>query len=206
MARHRSPQGRRTHLRLPLPPVAAAAGAGGGGLVVSSAPAGSIVGPRVIAAVLAGGALAAAGQAALTRALPVATDGAKMLKLSVQELVSGNSTATGVETAVHPVDPADAPAASVVAPLVAPLVALPEVPSAGSSAAEPPVVGVSELVKAADLHARAVAAAAGAVGVCAGPGGSGAVPLPFLPDPRARPDVPGGRVGPHRGFRSVSGL
>jgi len=152
VARHRSPQGRRTHLLLPLPPVAAAAGAGGGGRVVSSAPAGATVGPRVIAAVLAGGALAAAGQAALTRALPVATDGANMLKLSVQELVSGNSTAPGVETAV---DPADAPAASVVAPLVT----LPDVPSAGSSAAEPPVVGVSELVKAADLHARAVAAA-----------------------------------------------
>ena len=155
MARHRSPQGRRTHLRLPLPPVAAAAGAGGGGRVVSSAPAGAVVGPRVIAAVLAGGALAAAGQAALTHALPVATDGANMLKLSVQELVSGDSTATGAETAVDPVDPAYSPAASVVAPLVA----LPEVPSAGSSAAEPPVVGVSELVKAADLHARAVAAA-----------------------------------------------
>lgn len=155
MARHRSPQGRRTHLRLPLPPVAAAAGAGGGGRVVSSAPAGAVVGPRVIAAVLAGGALAAAGQAALTRALPVATDGANMLKLSVQELVSGNSAAPGVETAV---DPADTPAASVVAPLVT----LPEVSSAGSPAAEPPVVGVSELVKAADMHARAVAAARGA--------------------------------------------
>jgi len=151
VARHRSPQGRRTHLRLPLPPVAAAAGAGGGGRVVSSAPAGATLGPRVIAAVLAGGALAAAGQAALTRALPVATDGANMLKLSVQELVSG-SAASGVETAV---DPADATAASVVAPLVT----LPEVSSAGSPATEPSVVGVSELVKAADLHARAVAAA-----------------------------------------------
>jgi len=74
-----------------------------------------------------------------------------MLKLSVQELVSG-SAASGVETAV---DPADATAASVVAPLVT----LPEVSSAGSPAAEPSVVGVSELVKAADLHARAVAAA-----------------------------------------------
>ena len=49
-------------------------------------------------------------------------------------------------------------------------------------------------------------AAAGARGVCAGPGGSGAVPLPFLPDPPARPDVPRGWVGPHRGLRSVSGL
>jgi murein DD-endopeptidase MepM/ murein hydrolase activator NlpD len=71
-----------------------------------------------------------------------------MLKLSVQELVSGDSAAAGIETAV---DPADVPAA--------PLVTLPEVSSAGSPAAEPPVAGVSELVKAADLHARAVAAA-----------------------------------------------
>ena len=133
MARHRSPQGRRTHLRLPLPPVVAAAGAGGGGRVVSYSPASAVVGPRVIAAVLAGGTLAAAGQAALTHALPVATDGANMLKLSVQELVSG-SAASGVETAV---DPADATAASVVAPLVT----LPEVPSAGSPAAAPSVVG-----------------------------------------------------------------
>ena len=102
VARHRSPQGRRTHLRLPLPPVVAAAGAGGGAHA-ASVPAGVVIGPRVIAAVLAGGALAAAGQTALTRALPVATDGANMLKLSVQELVSGNPARTGAETAVDPV-------------------------------------------------------------------------------------------------------
>jgi hypothetical protein len=46
VARHRSPQGRRTHLGLPLPPVAAAAGAGGPALA-SNPP--SSLAPRVVA-------------------------------------------------------------------------------------------------------------------------------------------------------------
>ena len=142
MARHRSPQGRRTHLRLPLPPVVVAAGAGGGAHA-ASVPAGVVIGPRVIAAVLAGGALAAAGQTALTRALPVATDGANMLKLSVQEFMGAQSSPDATATALA------APAA------VAPLVTLPEVSTATSA---PPVAGVSELVKAADRQAQAAAA------------------------------------------------
>jgi murein DD-endopeptidase MepM/ murein hydrolase activator NlpD len=100
----------------------------------------------VVAAVLAGGALAAAGQTALTHALPVATDGANMLKLSVQELVGAPPSAA--------VDPVDATAA--VPAAVAPLVALPEVSTAS---AEPPVAAVSELVKAADLQAEVAAPA-----------------------------------------------
>ena len=136
MARHRSPQGRRTHLGLPLPPVAAAAGAGGGGRAVYP-PAAGVLGPRLIAALLAGGALAAAGQTALTRALPVATDGANMLKLGVQELVGRTSAAGG---------PADVVAAR---PAVAPLAEVAE-------SAELPIAGVSDLVKAANLQARAV--------------------------------------------------
>jgi len=137
VARHRSPQGRRTHLGLPLPPVAAAAGAGGGGRAVSP-PAAGVLGPRLIAALLAGGALAAAGQTALTRALPVATDGANMLKLGVQELVGRTSAADGR---------ADVVAAP---PVVAPLAAVAE-------SAELPIAGVSDLVKAANLQARAAA-------------------------------------------------
>jgi murein DD-endopeptidase MepM/ murein hydrolase activator NlpD len=92
----------------------------------------------VIAAVLAGGTLAAAGQTALSHTLPAATDGANMLKLSVQEFV------------------ADAPAADLPAPadaVAAPLVTLP----AGLAPVEPPVADVSELVKAAQLQARAAA-------------------------------------------------
>ena len=141
MARHRSPQGRRTHLRLPLPPVAAAAGAGGAGYVTASAPLSAVVAPRVIAAVLAGGALAAAGQAALSQTLPVAADGANMLKLSMQELV-GTAPAADASAAAEPV-------------VVAPLVSL---PVAMAPDAEPAVAGVSELVKAAQLRARAAAA------------------------------------------------
>jgi murein DD-endopeptidase MepM/ murein hydrolase activator NlpD len=141
VARHRSPQGRRTHLRLPLPPVAAAAGAGGAGYVTASAPLSAVVAPRVIAAVLAGGALAAAGQTALSQTLPVAADGANMLKLSVQELV-GTAPAADSSAAAEPV-------------VVAPLVSL---PVAMAPDAEPAVAGVSELVKAAQLRARAAAA------------------------------------------------
>jgi murein DD-endopeptidase MepM/ murein hydrolase activator NlpD len=141
VARHRSPQGRRTHLRLPLPPVAAAAGAGGAGYVTAFAPLSAGVAPRVIAAALAGGALAAAGQAALSQALPVAADGANMLKLSVQELV-GTAPAADTSAAAEPV-------------MVAPLVSL---PVAMAPDAEPAVADVSELVKAAQLRARAAAA------------------------------------------------
>jgi murein DD-endopeptidase MepM/ murein hydrolase activator NlpD len=141
VARHRSPQGRRTHLRLPLPPVAAAAGAGGAGYVTASAPLSAVVAPRVIDAVLAGGALAAAGQAALSQTLPVAADGANMLKLSVQELV-GTASAADSSAAAEPV-------------VVAPLVGL---PVAMAPDAEPAVAGVSELVKAAQLRAHAAAA------------------------------------------------
>ena len=141
MARHRSPQGRRTHLRLPLPPLTAAAGAGGGARAVA-APGGTVVGPRVIAAVLAGGTLAAAGQTALSQAVPAATDGVNMLKVGVQELV-GARPATEV-----------AEAATAAAP-VAPLVMLPEV----ARTTEPVVAGVAGLVKAADLQSRAASRA-----------------------------------------------
>jgi murein DD-endopeptidase MepM/ murein hydrolase activator NlpD len=101
----------------------------------------AVVAPRVIAAVLAGGALAAAGQAALSQTLPVAAAGANMLKLSVQELV-GTAPAADSSAAAEPV-------------VVAPLVSL---PVAMAPDAEPAVAGVSELVKAAQLRARATAA------------------------------------------------
>jgi murein DD-endopeptidase MepM/ murein hydrolase activator NlpD len=141
VARHRSPQGRRTHLQLPLPPVAAAAGAGVAGHVAAPA----VLAPRIIAAVLAGGTLAAAGQTALSHTLPAATDGANMLKLSVQEFV-GHA----------PVADLPAPAAPVAAPVVT-------LRAEVAPVAEPPVADVSELVKAAQLQARAAVAEAPAI-------------------------------------------
>jgi murein DD-endopeptidase MepM/ murein hydrolase activator NlpD len=98
----------------------------------------------VIAAVLAGGALAAAGQTALTRALPVATDGANMLKLSVQELVGPAAATTAGDLAgtLH---------TAATGPAVAPLVTL---PAEAAPAVEAPVAGVSDLVKAAQMQAR----------------------------------------------------
>ena len=107
---------------------------------------GVVSAPRVIAAVLAGGALAAAGQTALTRALPVATDGANMLKLSVQELV-------GTAAACSAGDAAGTAHATGAVPTVAPLVTL---PAEVARTAEPPVAGVSELVKAAQRQAQGV--------------------------------------------------
>jgi hypothetical protein len=109
------------------------------------ASAGVISAPRMIAAVLAGGALAAAGQTALTRTLPVATDGANMLKLSVQELVGTAATTAG--------DTGGTTRTAAVAPLVT-------LPAEIAPAAEPPVAGVSELVKAAQRQARGVTDAA----------------------------------------------
>jgi murein DD-endopeptidase MepM/ murein hydrolase activator NlpD len=132
----------------------AAAGAGGGAATASP---GLALGSRVIATVVAGGALAAAGQTALTQALPFATDGANVLKLSVQELVG---------TA-----PAQAVAGSGTA--VAPLVDL--APSVEAVPAEPRVAEVGELVKAMYLHSRAAEAAAQAV--------EAAQPAPAAPSP-----------------------
>jgi murein DD-endopeptidase MepM/ murein hydrolase activator NlpD len=103
-----------------------AAGAGGGAL--ASSPGSSA--PRVIATVLAGGALAAAGQTALTEVLPLAADGTDVLKVGVQQFLGAPTP-----------------------PVTAPLVDL--TPAVAAVAAEPRPVDVGDLVKAADLHRRA---------------------------------------------------
>ena len=95
-------------------------------MLASTAP----LAPRVIATVLAGGALAAAGQSALSQTLPLASDGANVLKLGVQELLG-------------------TPTSSQATPLVA------LAPAVGPAAAVPRPVDVGELVKAAELHRRA---------------------------------------------------
>jgi murein DD-endopeptidase MepM/ murein hydrolase activator NlpD len=145
VARHRSPQGRRAHLGPPLSAPVAAAGVGAHRSVsVPQLP--SSLPVRLVATVVAGGALAAAGQHALTEALPLAADGANVLRLGVEELLGGSPEAATAATAV-PV--------SAAAPLVAEPLA-PVAPAAG----EPVVADATELVKAADLQRAAEEAAA----------------------------------------------
>jgi murein DD-endopeptidase MepM/ murein hydrolase activator NlpD len=114
----------------------------------------------VVGTVLAGGVLAAVGQAALTDAMPVAQDGANVLKLGVQELLGTPTVAT----------------ASVAAPLVD------LAPAADPVAAEPTPVDVGELVKAAQLHERAVAGPAADAGARAPRTGADPVATPRVPD------------------------
>jgi murein DD-endopeptidase MepM/ murein hydrolase activator NlpD len=149
VARHRSPQGRRAHLGLPLSPSPAAAGAGG----AYRLPAPSRPGPaqlssslpvRFVATAVAGSALAAAGQMALTSALPAAVDGANLLRVGVGALFA----------------PGTAAAATTTAPLTAePLTAItpvsPELPAIGGAD-----LATAELVKAAELDRLAAEQAA----------------------------------------------
>jgi murein DD-endopeptidase MepM/ murein hydrolase activator NlpD len=90
--------------------------------------------------VIAGGTLAAAGQAALTEALPAAADGANVLRMSVARMAGADgpgSLGAASTPAAPPVDPAPAVARTV----------------------EPRVADVGDLVKAADLQRRAAPAA-----------------------------------------------
>jgi murein DD-endopeptidase MepM/ murein hydrolase activator NlpD len=145
VARHRSPQGRHTHLG---PPLLAAAAAGVGAhrsvparqlpasltSLTSSTPA------RFVATAVAGSALAAAGQYALTEALPLASDGANVLRLGVDELLGAAPDAAAVVPVALPAESAGSPAAPVTA--------------------EPVVADAAALVKAADLQRVAAEAAA----------------------------------------------
>jgi biotin carboxyl carrier protein len=129
VARHRSPSGRRAHLGPPLPALAAAAGVG----AVRSVPLPASL-PRVVAGVVAGSAIAAAGQVALTDAVH-AIDGAAVLRVGLHDVAD-----------VAPQSPAP--------PLVAP-VGPPVLPVS----AEPVVADAAALIKAADLHLAAAAEA-----------------------------------------------
>lgn len=115
VSRHRSPQGRRAHHGPSLPALAAAAGAGGAHRSVSlpqvvSTPV------RAVAALIAGGALAAAGQHALTTALPTISDGTNALRVSLDRAVGVTPTGSSSDPAVAPVppEPAVADAASLI--------------------------------------------------------------------------------------------
>jgi murein DD-endopeptidase MepM/ murein hydrolase activator NlpD len=100
---------------------------------------------RFAVTVVAGGALAAAGQYALIEALPIAANGANVLQLGVEELLGGA--------------PQAAAAAAVPDSTPAPLVAEPPAPVA-AVAAEPVVADAATLVKAAGLQKAAADAAA----------------------------------------------
>jgi murein DD-endopeptidase MepM/ murein hydrolase activator NlpD len=94
---------------------------------------------RLVATVVAGGAVAATGQHVLAEALPAAADGAHVLRLGVNEILGSGSQVQ---------------AATVGAPLaVGPLAAV------GPVAPEPVVADAAALIKAADLQSAAAEAA-----------------------------------------------
>ncbi|MGI5132656.1 M23 family metallopeptidase [Pseudonocardia sp. CA-107938] len=155
MARHRSPSGRRAHLGLPLTAALAAAGAGGGATRphsraanrVAATPFAEVVAStplRAVAAVVAGGALAAAGQQALDGSLPAVLDG----------LGGAFGAAATVDVPADQVAPAGL--ASTLAT---------ELPQTAASAVdhiapEPQIADAAALIKAADLNQAAQQAAA----------------------------------------------
>ncbi len=139
MARHRSPQGRRAHLGPPLLVAPAAAGVGGAARSIPLPQPSASLPVRFVATALAGGALAAAGQQVLAEVLPLAGEGATVLRVGIGELVTASEPATA----------AGSTAAAVVEP-VGPL---------ASVAPEPAVADASSLVKAAELENVAAQAA-----------------------------------------------
>jgi murein DD-endopeptidase MepM/ murein hydrolase activator NlpD len=149
VARHRSPQGRRAHLGPPLSAPVAAAGAGGAHRSIPVQQLTPSLSARFVVTVMAGGALAATTQHALTQTLPVAADGAA-LRAAVEGLV-GNMDSAPESTAV--LDVADT-ASVAFAPVV------PE--TAADLPADLPVADAASLVKAADLQRAAAEAEAAA--------------------------------------------
>ncbi|HLU58428.1 MAG TPA: M23 family metallopeptidase [Pseudonocardia sp.] len=146
MARHRSPQGRHAHLGPPLSAALAAAGVGGAHRSIPVQQLTSSLPARFVATVVAGGALAATAQHALSQTVPAVADGAA-LRVAVEELL-------GTEPASEPADTFDAAGAASVA--FSPVV--PEV--AADVPAEQPVADAASLVKAADLQRAAAEAEA----------------------------------------------
>ena len=99
----------------------------------------SVSGPtRLVALAVAGSALAAAGQMALSQALPAAADGANVLRVGLGELLTPG-----------------APVAQAALPLVAQ-----PVPAVAPVTPEPQVVGAADLVKAAEVQRVAAEQAA----------------------------------------------
>jgi murein DD-endopeptidase MepM/ murein hydrolase activator NlpD len=149
VARHRSPKGRRAHLGPPLTAEWAAAGVGGAHRSIRVQQLTSSTPARLVATVVAGGALAATAQHALSQTLPVVADGAA-LRGAVEELVGGVALTSESSAAL---EVADAPAAAAFTPVAESVTDLP---------ADLPVADAASLVKAADLQRAAAEAEAAA--------------------------------------------
>jgi murein DD-endopeptidase MepM/ murein hydrolase activator NlpD len=140
VARHRSPQGRRAHLGPPLSLSLATAGVGGAHRSTQVPQLTRSLPIRLVATVVAGGAIAATGQHVLANALPAAVDGANALGLGVSGLID-----PGVEVQVA----ADS----------APLVSDPPPALFGAVDPAPVIADAASLVKTADLQLAAAEAA-----------------------------------------------
>ncbi len=164
MSRHRSPQGRRAHHGPPLSALAAAAGAGS---AHRSVPLPHVVSTpvRAIATLIAGGALAAAGQQALTSALPAVSEGTTALRVSLDNAVGltppGSSTAA---VAPVPPEPGVADASS--------LIKAAELQKAAAAQAARPAAATGAAIVASALGG-ARAAGTGGIQILAGPVTSG---------------------------------
>jgi murein DD-endopeptidase MepM/ murein hydrolase activator NlpD len=121
---------------------------------------------RFVASVVAGGALAAAGQHALVAALPAATGGANVLRLGVEELL-GSSSETPADVTVAP-----RPAIGPVVPAGAPVVA-----------------DAAGLVKAAGLQQAAAAAVTAPATAGFAPAAQAVVAAPAATAAAAAPDA-----------------
>jgi murein DD-endopeptidase MepM/ murein hydrolase activator NlpD len=148
VARHRSPRGRRAHLGLPLPIPSAAAGAGAAAVPLAPPLDSRSLPVRFVATVVAGSALAAAGQYALSEALPAAADGADLLRVGASALLAPEPAAAT----------APAPAAAAVPVAAQTVVSLTPVTPAVADLPAP--AAVADLVKAADLQRAAAEEAA----------------------------------------------
>lgn len=139
VARHRSPVSRRAHLGFSPSVMSAAAGTGGAYRLaalpqVDSSPRASALSVRIMAAAVAGSALAATAQMVLTEALPSVLDGDDVFLLGIGEpFTSGGAVAP--EAAVP--DPA--------------LIDAGAVPARAPMLREPQVVSAADLVAAAGL-------------------------------------------------------
>jgi murein DD-endopeptidase MepM/ murein hydrolase activator NlpD len=146
VARHRSPQGRRAHLGPPLSAGMAAAGVGGAHRSIPLPQLTPSLPVRFVATVVAGGAVAAAGQHALAEALPAAAEGTNVLRMGVNELLNSGPEVQAAALSAPLV--ADPPVVAAVAAVVGPVTP------------EPVVADAASLVKAADLQRAAADAAA----------------------------------------------
>jgi murein DD-endopeptidase MepM/ murein hydrolase activator NlpD len=166
VSRHRSPQGRRAHHGPPLSALVAAAGAGS---AHRSVPLPQVVSTpvRAIATLIAGGALAAAGQQALTTALPAVSAGTTALRVSLDRAVglSPPGTSTAAVTPVSP-EPGVADASS--------LIKAAELQKASAAQAARPATATGAAIVASVLGgAQAAGVQAGAIQILSGPVTSG---------------------------------